>query len=86
MDLGKWRSAVEYDAMDKERYGVGAARRVDDFFALFGVDRGRRTISKDLCEWSTSGKMHRQFTKYMRPDKKGIDYDAAIAALGLEVE
>ena len=76
----------EYDATESAWYGLGSERHADDFYRVFGVDRDAKKITKDLCRWSTSGKMHRQLTAHMRPDKKGIDYDSAIAALGYDVQ
>jgi len=71
-----------YDSTDAARYGLGTVRSVDDFYALFGLDREHRKVTKDLCRWSTSGQMHRQLVAFMRPDKKGIDYAKAFAVLG----
>jgi hypothetical protein len=74
-----------FDCTDREAYATGTVRSADDFYALFGIDRAAKAVTKDLCLWSTSGQMHRQLTAYMRPDKKGIDYGRAIQELGLQM-
>ena len=73
----------KYETTDAGKYGLGKARRAEDFYRLFGIDRRAKDITKDLCEWSTTGRMHRQLSSFMRPDKKGIDYDSALASLGM---
>ena len=74
--------AGSFDAQRKELYGLGSKRSADDFYDLLGIDRKQRRVVKDLCLWSTSGKMHRQLSPFLRADKKGIDYDAAFKELG----
>lgn len=74
-----------FDGTDRALYAAGTARRAGDFYALFGIDRAAKAVTKDLCLWSTSGQMHRQLTAYTRPDKKGIDYGRAIKELGLQM-
>ena len=76
----------KFDDTDAARYGLGNVRRAEDFYALFGIDRTGKKVTKDLCRWATSGRMHRQLVAFMRPDKKGIDYDKAIAALGTDIK
>ena len=75
-------SAGSFDGTDAHRYGTGNARSADDFYALFGVDRKTRKITKDLCRWSTSGRMHKQLSVFLRPNGQGIDYSKAFSALG----
>jgi hypothetical protein len=75
-------SKGSFDHTDEKMYGLGFARSADDFFKLFGIDRTTHKITKDLCRWSTSGKMHKQLTAFMRPDRRGIDYERAFQALG----
>lgn len=59
---------------DVGRYGLGSRRSAEDFMRIFGLDVQSRTVTRDLCSWSTSGAMHRQLTPRLRPDKRGIDY------------
>ena len=84
IEMGKPPSNT-FDGSHREAYTVGTKRHADDFYALFGVNREIKSITKDLCSWSTSGQMHKQLTAYMRADKKGIDYERAIKELGLEI-
>jgi hypothetical protein len=74
-----------FDGTDREVYSVGTKRSADDFYGLFGIDRRAKTITKDLCLWSTTGQMHKQLSGYMRADKKGIDYTRAVAELGIQM-
>lgn len=43
------------------------------FYKLFLIDVNRR-VSVQLCPFVRLGGMHRQFTKFLRPDGLGIDY------------
>jgi hypothetical protein len=43
------------------------------FYKLFLIDIKRR-VSVQLCPFVRLGGMHREFTKYLRPDGMGIDY------------
>ena len=58
---------------EEARYGLGTAREASLFYRLFRIDVNRHTAAP-LCGWVRSGQMHRQFTRYLRPDGNGIDY------------
>lgn len=48
-------------------------RSIDLFYKLFLIDVvNRRTVQ--LCPFVKSGRMHREFQKYLRRDGMGIDY------------
>lgn len=72
-----------FDHTDMDKYGLGGVRPVEDFFRVFGIDLQHRKITKDLCAWSAPGTMHKQLTRFMRQDRKGIDYSRAIRDLRL---
>ncbi len=48
-------------------------RDLELFYKLFLIDPTRRT-SVQLCPFVKSGKMHKDFTPYLRKDGLGIDY------------
>ena len=50
-----------------------AVRRLDLFYKLFLIDTLQRKATQ-LCPFVRSGKMHREFTPFLRPDRMGIDY------------
>jgi len=54
-------------------YGLGHARPASLFYRLFLIDvHGRST--KPICSWVRDGTMHKDFTRHLRADGKGIDY------------
>ena len=64
----------EYFKKDEDVYGLGTVRRVDDFFEIFGIDVKGKRAKKELCKFVTSGKMHREFAKYIDKENGGVDY------------
>ena len=67
--------ADAYSAEEAARYGVGRARPAALFYRLFLIDVHTQT-TRPLCPWVRSARMHRDFTKHIRPDGRGIDYSA----------
>ena len=63
----------EWDHSEEQKYGIGDVRSVDLFYKLFLIDTKERK-AEQLCPFVKSGKMHRNFQPYLRPDKRGIDY------------
>jgi hypothetical protein len=77
-----------YDHTEEERYGLGKVRPLSEFYRLFLIDADERKATQ-LCPFVTSGKMHRDFQQYLRPDGMGIDYSHLLtydtaAALGIK--
>lgn len=72
-----------YDQKDAALYGLGTARKVEDFYALFGMDVRKKTIVPELCKFVKSGAMHKAFSAHLRPDGKGIDYTALVATFDI---
>ena len=67
--------------------GLGAARPVEEFYRLMGMDVYKKKVVPELCKWVKSGAMHRAFVPALRPDGKGIDFSgfkdfSAEAAVG----
>jgi hypothetical protein len=48
-------------------------RSLELFYKLFLIDPGKREATQ-LCPFVRSGKMHREFSKYLKSDGIGIDY------------
>ena len=71
--IGMAPDVADYDRTEEDKYGLGKARSVDEFYRIFLVDVEHRS-SQQLCKFVKTGVMHRDFTALMRPDKKGVDY------------
>mmetsp|Transcript_13887 Transcript_13887/g.26153 ORF Transcript_13887/g.26153 Transcript_13887/m.26153 type:complete len:701 (+) Transcript_13887:43-2145(+) len=61
-------------AIDEKLYGTGKVRTVQKFLDTFGIDLKEMTVQKHLCRF-VDAPMTKMFTKAMRSDKMGIDYD-----------
>ena len=48
-------------------------RKLELFYKIFLIDPWERKATQ-LCPFVRSGKMHRDFSKYLRKDGRGIDY------------
>lgn len=48
-------------------------RSLDLFYKIFLIEPEKRKATP-LCPFVSSGIMHREFQKYLRPDHLGIDY------------
>lgn len=60
---------------EEDVYGIGAVRKPEKFYEIFGIDVAKKTIEGHLCSFvHEGGKMHREFTPHLRPDGMGIDY------------
>lgn len=56
-------------------YGIGGVRTPEKFYETFGIDVVKKTTENHLCRFvDWGGKMHKQFTPFMRKDGMGIDY------------
>jgi hypothetical protein len=80
-----------WDHTEEKRYGLGDVRPLSLFYKIFLIDPvARRAVQ--LCPFVRSGKMHRSFQPYIRPDGLGIDYtgldnfDTMTAMNGLAAE
>lgn len=56
-------------------YGLGAVRTPEKFYEVFGIDVVNKRTEHHLCSFVDSGIMHNQFTKFLRRDGMGVDYD-----------
>jgi hypothetical protein len=78
-----------YDHTEEEKYGLGKVRKLEEFYRLFLIDAKERKATQ-LCPFVRSGKMHREFQQYLKPDGRGVDYsklatfDTAVA-MGIKV-
>ena len=62
-----------YNHEELDRYGIGKVRKLDLFYKLFLIDAQNRKAVQ-LCPFVTTGDMHREFQKHLRPDGLGLDY------------
>lgn len=67
-------SPDRWDHTEEEKYGLGGVRTPELFYETFGVDVVNKRTEQHLCQFVESGNMHREFTKFIRPDGMGIDY------------
>lgn len=65
----------DWDHSEEERYGLGGVRTPELFYEVFGIDVVNKVTEHHLCQFVETGKMHNDFTKFLRPDGMGIDYD-----------
>ncbi|KAJ1450173.1 hypothetical protein M885DRAFT_63584 [Pelagophyceae sp. CCMP2097] len=66
-------AANDYDQTEDKRYGLGNVRDVAQFYKTFLVDVEHRT-SAPLCKFVKTGVMHVEFSKFLRADRRGVDY------------
>ncbi len=62
-----------WDHTEADRYGIGTSRALDDFYKIFLINPITRK-AVNLCAFVQSGDMHKDFTRYLKEDKMGIDY------------
>lgn len=62
-----------WDHSELDKYGLGKVRELSLFYKLFLIDAQTRTATQ-LCPFVKSGIMHRNFQKFLRSDRLGIDY------------
>ncbi|KAL7536557.1 hypothetical protein ACHAXR_007243 [Thalassiosira sp. AJA248-18] len=67
-------SRDKWDHSEEEHYGLGGVRTPELFYEVFGVDVVNKKTEQHLCQFVETGKMHKEFTKFIRPDGMGIDY------------
>jgi hypothetical protein len=60
--------------LQEEKYGLGGVRTPELFYDTFGIDVVHKKTEQHLCSFVETGKMHHEFTKFIRPDGMGIDY------------
>jgi hypothetical protein len=59
-----------WDHTEEKRYGLGNVRPLEQFYKLFLIDTKQRKAVQ-LCPFVRSGSMHKEFMKYLRPDRLG---------------
>lgn len=60
--------------MQEEKYGLGGVRTPELFYETFGIDVVNKRTEHHLCQFVETGKMHKKFMPFLRPDGMGIDY------------
>jgi len=64
-----------WDHVDEDIYGLGGVRTPEQFYEMMGIDVHRKTVQDHLCQFvDRGGKMHHDFTHFLRSDGMGIDY------------
>jgi [Skp1-protein]-hydroxyproline N-acetylglucosaminyltransferase len=65
-----------YDRTDESIYGLGNVRTPEKLMRILGINVKQHTMQGHLCQFVRLGSMHNLFTKHLRDDGMGIDYDA----------
>ena len=68
-------SLSRFCGTQEDIYGLGGVRTPEKFYDTFGIDVFNKKTEGHLCRFVDRGGMHRQFTKFLRSDGMGIDYD-----------
>ncbi|KAL3795031.1 hypothetical protein HJC23_006352 [Cyclotella cryptica] len=63
-----------WDHSEEDKYGLGGVRTPELFYDTFGIDVRNKVTEHHLCSFVETGRMHNEFTKFLRPDGMGIDY------------
>lgn len=66
---------AQWDHTEEDRYGLGGVRTPEKFYELFGIDVVEKKTQKHLCMFVEKGKMHEMFSRRLRSDGMGIDYN-----------
>lgn len=86
--IGKWLTLICSGSNFTHLCLEGNVRPLSEFYRLFLINAMERKATQ-LCPFVRSGKMHRTFQQYLKPDGRGIDYsklttfDTAVA-MGLK--
>jgi len=63
--------------IEDNMFGIGFVRTVKQFHNAYGIHPGERVTEKNLCNYVSNGKMHKQFhNEQMKEDGMGINYDS----------
>jgi len=66
----------EWEHVDTDRYGLGGVRTAEKFYETFGIDVVKKKTQGHLCQFvMETANMHKMFTKNLRKDGMGIDYN-----------
>ena len=65
---------IDWVAIEADKYGLGKVRTVQKFLDTFGINLKEKKVQKHLCKFVNDA-MTRIFTKEIRFDGMGIDYD-----------
>jgi Glycosyltransferase (GlcNAc) len=67
-------SEAQSDIDPNEIYGLGIARPLAKFHTAFGIHPREHITEQKLCNFVSTGYMHKLFHKYLREDGMGVDY------------
>jgi hypothetical protein len=65
---------ISWVSIDEKLYGTGKVRSVQKFLDTFGIDLKKMKVQQHLCRF-VDAPMTKIFTKAIRSDKMGINYD-----------
>lgn len=61
--------------LQDDMFGIGHVRSLSKFFNSFGVHPKERITERKLCNFVSTGRMHKIFYEHMQSDGMGINYD-----------
>ena len=64
----------QWDHTEEDKYGLGGVRTPELFYDTFGIDVVKKVTEHHLCRFVETGKMHKEFNAFLRPDGMGVDY------------
>jgi len=59
----------------KELFGCGKVRDVSKFFSTFGIHIREKITERKLCDYVSTGSMHKKCSPFLRNDGMGVDYN-----------
>jgi len=63
--------------IEDNMFGIGSVRTVKQFNNAFGIHPGERITERNLCNYVSTGRMHKQFhNEHLKKDGMGINYDS----------
>ncbi len=65
---------TSYFNVDEDKYGTGQVRPREQYFRVFGIHPETGTVQAKLCDFVRE-MMNPIFSRYLRPDGMGVDYD-----------
>mmetsp|Transcript_27732 Transcript_27732/g.40976 ORF Transcript_27732/g.40976 Transcript_27732/m.40976 type:complete len:89 (+) Transcript_27732:1802-2068(+) len=66
---------LSWNHEEEEYYGIGKVRDVAQFYQTFGIHAQEKVVEAHLCNFVTSGEMHRLFhDDHLHTDNMGVDY------------
>merc|ERR1712204_69895 len=70
---------TNYDSTQIERYGLGKQRKFETYLKVFGIDLETKQVYNH-CPEAFAGILHDRLHAFLRPNKRGINYENVFVA------